>query len=106
MERDDVGRRRIAHEFVVQRGDARIGNKDEANLGQPVQDGSFAFRRGDVGPRASHGFRRRGQPQLAGRNRTLTIQPDQLGCRAHGALLKPKRGTVQARRWIAMSSSR
>jgi hypothetical protein len=30
---DDVSRRRIIHEFAVQRGDARIGNDDETDLG-------------------------------------------------------------------------
>jgi hypothetical protein len=59
LEGDDVSRRRIIHEFAVQRGDARIGNDNETNLGQLVQDGSFEFGRGDVLPRTFHGFRRR-----------------------------------------------
>ena len=33
LEGDNVSRRRIIHEFAVQRGDARIGNDDETDLG-------------------------------------------------------------------------
>ena len=62
-EGDDIGRRRVIQEFLVQRGNARIGDEDESDLSELPEDRLPALGLADQRPSGNDNRAHRGQRQ-------------------------------------------